>query len=143
MANNKLQPRRSINYIAVRNFLGFSDRSFVTAYEPIFILKGGGGARNFGKYEKSKGLNQKLFRPKSVRFFAQNQVKSRKKRSSLKFGPIFHPKSGEEQKQKKRSSLKFGLICLLFYAILQSWRSKGGAMAQCHGTMPWHNGTRP
>ena len=37
MANNKLQPHRSI--IAVRNFQGFSDRIFVSAFELIFILK--------------------------------------------------------------------------------------------------------
>ena len=57
---------------------------------------------------KKKGLHSNL-----VQFFAQNQVKSQKKRknrSSLKFGPIFRPKLGEEQKLKKRSSLKFGPI---------------------------------
>ena len=38
-----------------------------------------GGARNFKKFEKSKDQNKKLFHPKSVRFFAQNWVKSKKK----------------------------------------------------------------
>ena len=39
MANNKLEPHRSINYIAVCNFQKFFDRSFVGAFELIFILK--------------------------------------------------------------------------------------------------------
>ena len=39
MKNNKLQPHRSIDYIAVRNFQTVSDRSFVSAFELIFILK--------------------------------------------------------------------------------------------------------
>ena len=40
MANNNLQPRRFINnIIAVRNFQRFSDRSFVSAFELISILK--------------------------------------------------------------------------------------------------------
>ena len=38
MANNKLQPHRSI-IIAARNFQRFSDRSFVSAFELISILK--------------------------------------------------------------------------------------------------------
>ena len=55
------------------------------------ILKKGGG-RNFRKSEKNKNQNKKLFHPNSVRFFAQNQVKSKKKKkkgSSLKLSPIF------------------------------------------------------
>ena len=39
MANNKLEPRRSIDYIAVCNFQKFFHRSFVSAFEIIFILK--------------------------------------------------------------------------------------------------------
>ena len=44
------------------------------------ILKrgGGGGGRNFRKFE-NKDQNKKLFHSKSVRFFAQNLVKSKKK----------------------------------------------------------------
>ena len=39
-ANNKLQPQSSTTVIiAVRNFQRFSDRSFVSAFELIFILK--------------------------------------------------------------------------------------------------------
>ena len=143
----------------------------------------GEGSRNFGKYEKSKGLNQKLFRPKSVRFFAQhqvkskkkgfhlvrflaqnqvkskknkinkkslhsnlvrffaqNQVKSKKKRSSLKFSPIssIKPRRNAQKIPFEWSNLMPNLqrggipkFCLLFYAILQSWRPKRGA---------WHNG---
>ena len=67
-------------------------------------------------------MNQKL-----VRFPAQNQVKTKKKRSSLKFSPVFGPKIGEDQKKglhsnlvrflaqdqvktKKRASLKFNPV---------------------------------
>ena len=45
--------------------------------------------------EQKKGLHSNL-----VQIFAQNQVKSKKKRSSLKFSPNFRPKLGEEQKKK-------------------------------------------
>ena len=38
MANNKLQPHRSINH-RYSQFLKIFDRSFVTAYELILILK--------------------------------------------------------------------------------------------------------
>ena len=37
VANNNLQLRGSINIY--RNFQGFSDRSYVSAFEPIFISK--------------------------------------------------------------------------------------------------------
>ena len=36
--------------------------------------------RNFRKFEKNKDQNKKLFHPNSVRFFAQNQGKSKKKK---------------------------------------------------------------
>ena len=81
------------------------------------ILKRG-GARNFRKFERNIDQNLKLSHSNFVPFFAQNQVKSKKKglhsnfvpffaqnqvkkkkRSSLKFRPIFCPKSGEEQKK--------------------------------------------
>ena len=39
MANNKLEPHKSINYIAVRNFPKFFDRSFVNVFELVLILK--------------------------------------------------------------------------------------------------------
>ena len=124
------------------------------------VLKRGGGARKFRKFEKNKDLNLKLSHSISVKFFVQNLVES-KKTSSLKFRPYLRPKLGKEQ-EKKRSSLAFGPIsspnawkkhtqhtlcvikpnaqlakgggmpqfCSLFYAILQSWRPKGGGMAQ-------------
>ena len=40
----------------------------------------------------------------------QNLVKLNQERSSLKFGPDFCPKLGEDQKKKERSSLKFGRV---------------------------------
>ena len=64
-----------------------------------------GRARNFRKFERNIDQNLKLPHSNLVPFLAQNEVKSKKKRSSLKFRPILRPKSGEEQ--KKRSSLKF------------------------------------
>ena len=45
------------------------------------ILKRGG--RNFRKFEKNKDQNKKLFHPNSVQFFAQNQVKSKKKKKKV------------------------------------------------------------
>ena len=59
--------------------------------------------------KKKKGLhsNSVQFFAQNFRFFAQNRVKSNKKkekRSSLKLGPIFCPKLG------KRSSIKLGPI---------------------------------
>ena len=98
-----------------------------------------------------------IFRPKSG--------EEQKKRSSLKCSPIFRPKSGEEQKKKGFYSNLVRFLaqilkeahrtcplydqtlcptckgrampqfCLLFYAILQSWRPKGEG--------PWHNGPPP
>ena len=71
------------------------------------IVKRGGGGQELQKLEKIKDLNQKFFDPKSVRFFAQNLVKTKKKRS-LKFSPVFRPKLGE--RAKKNFSLKFSPI---------------------------------
>ena len=53
------------------------------------ILKRG-GARNFRKFERNIDQNLKLSYSNFVPFFAQNQVKSKKKKGL--------PKSGEEQK---------------------------------------------
>ena len=111
-----------------------------------------GGARNFRKFERNIDQNLKL----SYSNFAQNQVKSKKKRSSLKFRPNFRPKLGEEQKKKKKKGLHSNFVPIfaqihsnlepiawkpdaqlakggampkfgsLFYAILQSWQPKRG-----------------
>ena len=54
------------------------------------------GARNFRKFERNIDQNLKLSHSNFVPVFAQIQVKSKKKkRSSLKFRPIFLPKSGD------------------------------------------------
>ena len=58
------------------------------------ILKRG-EARNFKKFERNIDQNLKLSNSNFVPFFAQNQVKSKKKKSSLKFRPIFRPISGD------------------------------------------------
>ena len=68
-------------------FLGRMDPKILTVYAGFWK----GGAKTFRKFEKNKDLNQKLFHPKSVRFLAQNLVKSKKKSSSLKFSPVFRP----------------------------------------------------
>ena len=76
------------------------------------ILKRG-GARNFRKFERNIDQNLKLWHSNFVPFFAQNQV-------------ISSPKP-DAQLAKEGAMPQF---CSLFYAILQSWRPKGGAMAQ-------------
>ena len=48
------------------------------------ILKRGGGGKKFKKFGKNKDLNQKLFLPNLVRFFAQNQVKNKNKNKNKK-----------------------------------------------------------
>ena len=94
------------------------------------ILKRGGGSRNFRKFERNIDQNLKL--------------------SKSSFVSFFRPKTGEEQKKKGLHSnfvpffAKYLVIlsptckggampqfCLLFYAILQSWRPKG--------RRPWPN----
>ena len=86
----------------------------------------------------------KIFHPESVRFPAQNQVKTKKK-SSLKFSPIFGRKLGKGQ--KKRSSPTVCVLkpsaqvtkgwaammhfCILFYANYTILANRRGAMAQC------------
>ena len=98
----------------------------------------------------------KIFQPKTKSVFQPELRRRPKKRSSLKFKPIFCPKFDENQ-SKKRYSLKFrqkkGLrppfLCsnllpklqregashnFAFYSmlIILSWQPKGeGAMAQC------------
>ena len=74
----------------------------------------GGGARNFRKFERSIDQNLKSSQSNFVPFFAQNQV-------------ISSPKP-DAQLAKEGAVPQF---CSLFYAILQSWRPKGG---------PWPNG---
>ena len=56
--------------------------------------------RYIGEEQKKKGLHSNL-----VRFFAQNQVKSKKekKRSSLKIIPIFRPNVGASLKETHKT----------------------------------------
>ena len=54
-------------------------------------------------------INRKRSSLKFGPIFCPKLSEEQKKRTSLKFGPIFCTKLGEEQK-KKRSSLKFGRI---------------------------------
>ena len=82
------------------------------------------GARNFRKFEKSKGLNQKLFRPKSVGFFAQNWVKSKKK-VFTQIWSEFSPKRGCKP---KRNEQNIAFCVIKPYAQL----AKGGHAAILH-----------
>ena len=45
---------------------------FITSSVSRILKGGGGGGRNFKKFEKNKDQNEKLFHPKSVQFCAQN-----------------------------------------------------------------------
>ena len=67
------------------------------------------GAKNFRKFGKDKDLKQELFLPNLVRVFAQNQVKSKKKRSSLKLFRIF-AQNQVKSKNKKRKKKVFTQI---------------------------------
>ena len=71
-----------------------------------------------GEEQKKKGLYSKL-----VRFFAQTWVQAWKKHIEHTLCVI----KPYAQLPKRGTMPQF---CLLFYAILQSWRPKGGAMAQ-------------
>ena len=72
------------------------------------ILKRG-GARNFRKFERNMDQNLKLSYSNFVPFFAQNQVKSKKKKKGLhsNFVPFFSQNQVKSKEKKKRSSLKF------------------------------------
>ena len=109
--------------------------------------KGGRGSRKFRKFENNEHQNENFLQPESVRLPAQNKVKNKKKRSSLKFSPVFDPKLGAAQKQKvfahRLCAQTFGPsykgeggAChnFAYYSmlIILSWRPKGWG----HGPMP-------
>ena len=101
------------------------------------------GAKNFRKFGKNKDLKQKLFLLNLVRFFAQNQVKSKNKNKSLHSNLVrFSAQSLEETHrmcllcdQALCPTCKGGGACLNFaYFSMQFYNPddpKGG-----HGTMP-------
>ena len=57
--------------------------------------RGGGGARKFENIENNEDQNENFLPQNQVRFPAQNLVKTQKKRSPLKFSPVFGPKLRE------------------------------------------------
>ena len=71
------------------NFLGLQSVAYAG------FSKGGPG-----NSENLRITNTRNLQPESVRLRAQNQVKTKKKRSSSKFSPFFGPKSGEDQKHR-------------------------------------------
>ena len=99
-----------------------------------------GGTRKFRKFENNEDQNENFPSQNQVRFPARNYMKTKKKRSSLKFGPVFGPKLGEDQKKGLRPSfqcsnplpkLQRGDPCRDFayhsLLLILSWRPKGGA----------------
>ena len=96
-----------------------------------------GGARKFRKFENNEDQNENFPAQNQVRFPVQTQVKTKKKRSSLKFGPVFGPKLGGGQKKGLRPpflcsnpllKLQRGETCCNFayysMLIILSWRPK-------------------
>ena len=92
------------------------------------------GARNFRKFKRYIDQNLKLSHSNFVPFFAQNQVKSKKKGLLSSFVPFFAQNQVISSPKPDAQLAKGGAmpqICSLFCAILQSWRLKGRAIAQC------------
>ena len=100
----------------------------------------GGEGRKFRKFENNKDQTEHFLAQNQVRFPTQNWVKTKKKRSSLKFSPVFGLKLGEGQKKglcppflcsNPRPNLqRKGPCCnfaYYFMLIILSWRPKGGA----------------
>ena len=71
------------------------------AYHRIFER----GGRKFKKFEINEDQNENFPAQNQVCLPAQTWVKTKKKRSSLKFNPDFGPNLGEDQKNKKKKSL--------------------------------------
>ena len=80
------------------------------------LKRGGGGSRNFRKFERNIDQNLKLPHSNFVPFFAQNQVKSKKKKV---FKISSHLQSLMPNLQRGGGAMP--QLCSLFYAILQSW----------------------
>ena len=112
----------------LKSYIGYNT---IIASSVRRILKRGGGAKNFRKFERNIDQNLKLPHSNFVPFFAQNQVKSKKK----SFVPFFAQSqlisSPKPDAQLAKGGEAMPQFCSLFYAILQFWQPKGGAMAQC------------
>ena len=104
--------------------------------------KGGGGARNFRKFERNIYQNLKLSHLNFVLYFAQNQVKSKKKKGlHSNFVPFFAllfrslPKYQVISSSEPDAQLAEGGACLNFPHFSKQFCNpgdpKGGAMAQC------------
>ena len=92
------------------------------------LKKGGGGARNFRKFERNIDQNLKLSHSNIIPVFAQNQVKNKKKGPHSNFVPFFAQNQAISSPKPDAQLAEGGMpqFCSLFYAILQSWRPKGG-----------------
>ena len=63
-------------------------------------------------------------------------MKTKKKRSSFRFSPVFGPKLGEDQKKEK----VFGQSLSVFMLKLSAQVTKGGGgLAAIFQTIPWHH----
>ena len=93
------------------------------------------GGRNFRKLERNIDQNLKLSHSNFVPFFAQNQVKSIKKRSSLKFHPIFRPKSGDFEAKAWCQTCK-GVACLNFSHFSEQFCNPGDPKGGGNGPVP-------
>ena len=100
------------------------------------LKRGGGGGRNFRKFERNIDQNLKLSHSNFVLFFAQNQVKSKKKGLHSNFVPFFaqyqvisSPKPDAQlAKGEGHASILLTLLCNV--AILATQRGGGhGPMA--------------
>ena len=106
------------------------------------------GARRFRKSENKKVLNENFYIDNQSVFPVESQVKSKtnkKKRSSLKFSPVFGSKLGEDPKKSLRLLFVFSNLLpklqrkregipqffTLFYANYTILATQRGVMAQC------------
>ena len=107
----------------------------------ILEMGGPGTSKNF---ENNKDQKWNFSHPESVRFSCPKSAEDKKKRSSLKFSPVFGPKLGAGQKQRSSHTVcvlkpfaqltKEGPMpqfCILFYA-----KCTILATQRVYGTMP-------
>ena len=128
------------------NFRGLEaskPRTWPVAYAEF--SKEGGGAENFG----IMNTRIKIFQPKTKSVFLPKiRWRSKKKRSSLRFSPVFRPKLREGPKKGLRPPLLYSNplpklqrdgpcrnFAFYFMLIILCWRRKRGG--------PWPNGSPP
>ena len=94
-----------LKYFVRKNWRGEGESLFkngtIDGYSNVrrILKRGGGGGRKFGK---NKDLNQKLFYSNLVRFFAHNEVKSKKKGLHSNLIQFFAQSKVKSKKSKKK-----------------------------------------